>query len=355
VTERLRILRRRHRAGLSLKAWVILASLGVLAFFLAEGVWLYRTLNLPVPRPPVPELVRIERGWPASRIAEELKRHGLVRSEANFLLAARAEGVTERLRAGTFLIPPGHSPRSLARYLAFAAEHAFLLRVSEGSTADQVISLIREKKVPGATEADGLIRDATFIRSLGLEVPSLEGYLFPDTYEYTEDSTARSLIERMVHRFYEVAGELELASSEITLASQGLLPLTPREVVVLASIIQREAGPMSDKVKVSRVFHNRLLRDMRLESCATVRRAINEWRRPLLLVDLQVDSPYNTYRRTGLPGGPICNPGRDALEAALHPVDGDILFFVARGDGTNEFTTTFEEHLKAKEEYLGPP
>jgi UPF0755 protein len=336
-------------------AWIAIASVAVLGVFTVQGIWFYRSLDRPVPRPPIPELVRIEKGWPASRIAEELHRHGLVRSPARFLLAARSEGVLERLRAGTFLIPPGHSPRSLARYLAFAAQHAFQVRVPEGSTANQVIALIQEKNLPGAPSAHDLVYDATFIRSLGLDIPSLEGYLYPDTYEYTEDTTARDLISRMAEHFLTVAAELQLASSEIQLASQGLLPLSPQQVVVLASIIEREAGPMPDKMKVSRVFHNRLLAGMRLESCATVRRAVNEWRRPLKLVDLQVDSPYNTYKRTGLPEAPICNPGRESIEAALHPAEGDILFFVAKGDGTNYFTSTFEDHLKAKEEYLASP
>jgi UPF0755 protein len=347
----------RARRGMQLSpaAWVAVASVAILGVFVAQGIWFYRSLDRPVPRPPVPELVRIEKGWPASRIAEELHRHGLVRSPSRFLLAARREGVLERLRAGTFLVPPGHSARSLARYLAFSAQEAFEIRVPEGSTAAQVIALIHEKKLPGATAAENLITDATFIRSCGLDVPSLEGYLYPDTYEYTEATTTRALLTRMTRRFLDVAGELNLASSEVRLATQGLLPLTPREVVVLASIIEREAGPMPDKLKVSRVFHNRLLAGMRLESCATVRRAINEWRRPLKLVDLQVDSPYNTYRRIGLPENPICNPGRESIEAALHPAEGDILYFVAKGDGTNYFTSTFEDHLKAKEEYLATP
>lgn len=346
---------RRRSPARSVRWWLVLTCILVLLTFFAQGVWFYLSLNRPVPRPPVPELVTIERGWPASRIADALHEKGLVASPAQFVVAARAEGLTTRLRAGTFLIPPGHSPRSLARYLATTPPRTPRVFIPAGATADQVVDLLRQKGITGADAAAGLITDATFIAGLGLGLPTLEGYLFPDIYEYDETATASELMARMVNRFREVAAEIGLATAEVHLQQQNLLPLSARQVVVLASVIQREAGPQPDKEMVSRVFHNRLLRGMRLESCATIRRAINEWHRPLTLGDLQVDSPYNTYKQKGLPDAPICNPGKGSLIAALNPAPGDVLYFVARGDGTNYFTNTYEEHLRAKEEYLGSP
>jgi UPF0755 protein len=335
--------------------WITGACVGILLFFIVQGAWIYYSLDRPVPRPPVPVLVRIEKGWPAARIADAVYEKGLVTSPTQFVLAARAEGVTTSLRAGTFLIRPGHSPRSLARFLSAAPTLGPRLRIPEGSTASQVVALLQAREISGATEAANLITSATFIGRLGLNVPSLEGFLYPDTYEYDQDTTAEELLARMVARLRHVAAELDLGGSASSLRERGLVPLRPHEVVTLASIIEREAGPQEDKEKVSRVFHNRLLLDMRLESCATIRRAIDNWQRPLTLADLRVDSPYNTYKIKGLPEKPICNPGKGSLRAALYPAPGDVLFFVARGDGTNYFSSTYEDHLKAKEKYLGSP
>jgi len=326
----------------------------LILLLLAAGLAMF-SLERPGDSVSGPQMVHIPRGYSAKRIGRLLESKGLVRSHLQFAWAAKAEGVSRKLQSGAFLVPSGMSPRALARYLAHAGSFQCRIVVPEGTTSKQIVSLFEQRGVSGVEDAENLMGDPSFTSGLGPAGSTLEGYLFPATYDYPPGTTARDLLVKMVERFKREAQGLELGLSEDLLKRQGLLPLAPHEVVVLASIVEREAGPAEEEPLVSRVFHNRLLRGMRLESCATVRYTINDWRRPLKPVDLRISSPYNTYRRTGLPAGAICNPGASALRAVLHPARGDWLYFVARGDGTNHFSLTYNDHLKAKRKYLGSP
>jgi UPF0755 protein len=191
-----------------------------------------------------------------------------------------------------------------------------------------------------------LARDATFIASLGLTVPSLEGYLFPDTYHLPRNLNEQALLTLMVRTLqHHYTAEIETQAER--------LGLSQHSVLTLASLIEKEARVDEERAQISAVYHNRLQRRMRLQCDPTVIYALGELfdgniRKP----DLNIDSPYNTYRYPGLPPGPIANAGRRSIEAAVAPADVDYLYFVATGeDGRHYFSKTFQEHSQAVRKY----
>jgi len=185
------------------------------------------------------------------------------------------------------------------------------------------------------------IRSDEIRRARRVEAPSLEGYLFPDTYLVPYGARARDAVDMMLSRMDRVFGDSLFARA----AQQGM---TPNQVLTLASIVEAEARVPDERPRVAAVYRNRLRRGMRLEADPTVAYAMGGYRGRLLYADLEVDSPYNTYRKAGLPPGPICSPGEAAIHAALYPApDTSSLYFVARGDGSHIFTRTLREHLAA--------
>jgi UPF0755 protein len=175
-----------------------------------------------------------------------------------------------------------------------------------------------------------------------------EGYLFPETYEFLTGSQPSDVVRRMVRQFLSVYSEL--SNSPIAVRQSHL---AFSDVVILASIVEREAKMPEEFPRVAGVFVNRLRRRMPLQSCATVEYLLPERKGVLSVDDTKTESPYNTYLHTGLPPGPICNPGRRALAAALSPERNDYLFFVARGDGTHAFSRTAAEHATNCRALLG--
>lgn len=172
-----------------------------------------------------------------------------------------------------------------------------------------------------------------------MSAATAEGYLFPETYEFLTGAPPSDVVRRMLHQFSSVFAELR-DSSPAPRSS----PLAPSQVVILASIVEREAKVPEEYPRIAGVFLNRLNRHLPLQSCATVEYLLHERKGRLSVEDTKIESPYNTYLHVGLPPGPICNPGRRALTAALNPERNDFLFFVARGDGTHIFSRTAAEH-----------
>ena len=183
--------------------------------------------------------------------------------------------------------------------------------------------------------------DPHFIRQLGVVAPTLEGYLFPETYFFDPDADERAIAALMVNQFHRVFTDSLRQQLEA-------LGLSLHQAVTLASIVEREAVAVEEQPIISGVFQRRLKLNRRLESCATINYALGTNNKRLTYADLEVDSPFNTYRHHGLPPGPISNPGRTALLAVLYPSETEYLYFVSRGDGTHIFSRTNREHERAK-------
>ena len=268
-----------------------------------------------------------------------LEREGLVKSAALFHRHARLLGLVGSLRAGTYRIEPGATAADLAELLTSGRSVTARVTVPEGKNLYQVAAILEEARViESGEDFVALCKDEDFMRRTGVPRGTCEGYLYPDTYDFSPGSDPRDIIARMRLVFERRTRGLDLASSG----------LGPHEAVILASIVEKETGAPWERPRIAGVFHNRLARGMRLQSDPTTIYGI--WERHdgnLRRSDLRERTPYNTYRIKGLPAGPIANPGLDSLKAALAPERHPFLYFVSKNDGTHAFSRTYEEHRRA--------
>lgn len=306
-------------------------GLFLLAGILAGGAayWAKQRFHAPGPHPE-PVTVVIEPGSSAADILTLLEAAGALDDPTLdrplFRLGIRLTGQAGRLKAGEYTLPAHASLAGIANLLVSRQTVIRRLTVPEGLTSGEIVRLIE------ATEG--------LSGSVG-GVPE-EGSLLPETYHFTRGDSRAGMVERMRTAMQATLAELWPARAD------GLPLETPREAVILASIIEKETGVAGERRLVASVFVNRLNRGMRLQSDPTVIYGLapdsGDLGRPLTRADLDTASDYNTYLIAGLPAGPICNPGRPALEAALDPTDSDYLFFVADGTGGHAFAVTLAEH-----------
>ncbi len=289
------------------------------------------TLFFLYPRQPViSKTVVITSGMSARDIAHLLKKHELITNETFFLILTKIRGAQDALQAGEYLFNRKMGANSILNKIIKGEIEYIKLTIPEGYTYRQIAELIEEKKL-GNKE--------NFLKEV--EDKELQGYLFPETYLVHSQTDEKQIIQMMNEKFNKVFDtELKKRAKEIR--------LTEKEVVILASMIEKEAKDDEERSLVSSVFHNRLKRGWLLESCATVQYALGRHKPKLTYDDLKVNSPYNTYIHPGLPPGPICNPGEASIRAALYPQDSDALFFVTGEDGTHRFSKYYKEHLRKK-------
>ncbi len=287
-------------------------------------------------------MVEIPEGATLRQTANSLHEEGVVRHPGLFVLVARLLGYADEIQAGTYEFGPSTSDLRALLAVRHGEVAGRMVTVPEGFRAAQIAALMESALDVDRARFMDLVHDPELITQLGISAPSLEGYLHPDTYRFRVDATALDIIEIMVGETSEFLDERRLARAES-------LGMSVREVLTLASIIEAEALYDRERPRIAAVYHNRLDAGWRLEADPTVRYAIGRFRRRLYYGDLDVDSPYNTYRNTGLPPGPICSPGKASIDAALYPLKGsDEFFFVADRDGTHRFSRTFEEHVLAR-------
>ncbi len=322
-------------------------SLTVLVFVavvVAGGAAFYKYYEAAIKRKPaeaVTKTVVVPPGYTTAAIATLLAEEGVIADENPFVWYCRLNGLDGKLQAGEYVLSSEEGIEAVAAALAAGRVHVVKFTVPEGYD---------KKKTARVVEAAGICSADEFLEACGRGDPEgrvptddLEGYLFGDTYEVSADAGPDDVVATMVDRFFDVLGPDGLARAEGSGRSL-------QDIVTLASVVEREAMLDEERPVVASVFHNRLARGMRLESCATVIYALGGDVDRLTIQDLKVDSPYNTYIHAGLPPGPICSPGRASLMAALDPAETDYLFFVSNGDGSHTFTKTLRGHLTARSE-----
>jgi len=305
-------------------------------------------VTLPGPGPA--QVVEIPPGTGTAEIGRLLSARGLVRNAVAFTLYARVLGLDGRLQAGEYRISPGEGIPRILRRLASGDVVRHVLTLPEGLTADEVAARIERLGLGRAAEFRRLVRqpERFWIPQMrGNRSGSLEGYLFPDTYLLPKGVGEERIVRILVDRFRQ--------ATEALLAGPLPLGLEPHGVVTVASLVEREAKRPEERRRIAGVIYNRLRMGMPLQIDATVLYALGTHRPVVRWADLAVDSPYNTYRRVGLPPGPIANPGLAALEAAARPERHAFFYYVARPDGTHIFTRTLEEHLQAIRQVRGAP
>lgn len=285
--------------------------------------------------------IDIPYGASPRQVARILERDRVVLSEEGFYALARLTGWSDQLRAGVYRFEGRASCLSVLRRLRTG--HGVLKRVTipEGARSWEIAAILKRTVGVDSARFMALVHNDSVAHSFGVDAAGLEGYLYPDTYLFSPRVSPEKVIEAMVHRFWQVVDD----SIPKLAREQGL---TLHQVITLASLVEGEAKLDSERALISAVYHNRLRKGMLLQACPTVQYVIGGKRRRLLLADLEIDSPYNTYRHRGLPPGPVNNPGLRSITAALHPARVDYLYFVSNGKDGHYFSRTLAEHLRYK-------
>jgi UPF0755 protein len=326
-------------------AVVVLIVVGVCCLFV------YREFMIPTGVLPGTMVFTVEKGDSLTEVARELKEHDLIKHERVFIGVVRIFGLEGRIRAGEYEITPDMSPKDILVLLLSGKVVEYTITIPEGYNVYQIAALLEERGLVDTDVFLAYVKDESFIESLDIDAPLLEGYLFPDTYHINRGMDEAAILKLFVQRFFEVFDE-EMESVIAEGGSMTLDELGEYAVIILASIVEKEAGKAEERTLVSAVFVNRLEKGMKLDSCATVIYGI--WDRfdgNLTRGDLEEKTDYNTYVIGGLPPTPICNPGREAIRAALGPADVDYLYFVSKNDGTHHFSSTLSEHNRAVYKY----
>jgi UPF0755 protein len=319
-----------------------LLLLGVMAAAFAAVACLFGSIFQPVSESAATVNFEVPRRASARQIASALAEVHLIRHPLSFLIMARILGEGENLKAGEYELRPNMTPAEIIDKLGRGDAVAQWFTIPEGFTIDQVADELEKNHL---AEKRRFLRMAHGLPSrfgLPVEVPhhSLEGYLFPDSYKVKVGVNEADVIRAMVRTFDEKV--LKGLAAEIAASDRPL-----DQVITIASMIEREAQKPDDRPLIAAVIRNRLTRRMPLQIDATVLYALGKHKSQVLLKDLTIDSPYNTYKYSGLPPGPICSPGLSSIEAALRPAKADYLYYVAKRDGSHIFTRTLAEHQAA--------
>jgi UPF0755 protein len=291
--------------------------------------------------------IYIKKGMSLKKISEMLEHEGVIRNSHCFVGIATILGKKGEIKAGEYEFQPRMLPWEVLDTLITGQVKQHLVTIPEGYTLSQIAQLLEDLNI---VEKQAFLQKAaspTLISSLGLphsSKPTLEGYLYPDTYHLIKGMEPEEVIQMMVHRFKKVFGS-DLNSSALQLG------ISEREAVILASIIEKETPLPEEKPLVSAVFHNRLKKKIPLQSDPTVIYGIKNFNGDLTKQHLQKPTPYNTYLMIGLPPTPICNPGKGSILAALQPAPVPYLYFVSKNDRSHYFSSDIEEHNRAVWKY----
>lgn len=315
-----------------------------LVLFVIVAVCVVFVFNAVLEKPTVPSYpltIIIPQGVSTKTIGDTLRTRGLVSNPTIFVWTARIMGYSSRLRAGEHTISHPMNIVELIRELAKGGSFDITITVPEGFTIYDIAQLLDDKMGIDTLRFYSVVRDRYLLDSLGIKAPSMEGFLYPETYRLPKNLTAKEIVLVMFRQFDEIWQNkiAHLADSS---------GMSREKIVILASIVEAEAHTASERPIIASVYLNRLKRRMLLQADPTTMYAIRKFDTPLTLADLDTtSSPYNTYYAAGLPPGAICNPGLPSLEAVLHPATTDYLYFVARRNGTHIFSKTLKEHHRA--------
>ena len=315
-------------------ALLVVAAIGI-------GGWAYMTLERPYKGyAEAEQYVDIPAGSGTVSMGRRLADMGVIRSAPAFRLAVWMRGAGRRLQAGEYRFDRPMTTAEVVDKIARGDVYVRAITFREGLNIREMAAVFESGGFGTAAEFIAAARQGQLVRALDPEARDLEGYLFPDTYTLQRRTTAEQLVERMVTRFTKaLTPELQEQAS-----ARGL---TVRQLVTLASLVEKETGKGEERPIVAGVYTNRLRIGMGLQCDPTVIYALmlaGRYDGNIRKDDLQIDSPYNTYRYRGLPPGPIAAPGAASLAAAANPADVPYLYFVSRGDGSHVFSATLDEH-----------
>jgi UPF0755 protein len=320
--------------------YISLIRISLLSLF----AWYLYCLLVPVGSGSTVREVSFPQGSGIKKLAAELKTGGIIRSPWHFILVSRLRGLAHRLKAGDYRFTDAMTTSEILRKLAEGDVDFRRFTLPEGYSIYQAAELLEQKGLLGRDEFLAACRNPQQLARLGIRSGSAEGYLYPATYNLSRGDTVDQLVSQMTAQFEKTYAGIAAAA--------GGSGLSRHEVVTLASMIEKEAVTPAEKPLISSVFHNRLRIGMPLQSDPTAVYGVRAFAGKVTKADIERRSPYNTYLNNGLPPGPIGNPGAEALMAALHPATTPFLYFVARQDGTHQFSRTLQEHNSAVRRFL---
>lgn len=289
-------------------------------------------------------IITIERGMSADKVYGELSRADVITNRLVFKIVSKIFSVEHKIKAGKYLFAGSFSDYDVMRIIATGKSNLLVtVTIPEGLTIRQIASILHREVGTDSTEFADLALGDSSSEAFGIPSKNLEGYLFPQTYDFYFDTEPKEILKRMVDEFNNFLND----SLRNRVAQLGL---SVSEVIKMASIVEDEAEVDSERSIIASVYYNRLERRIPLESDPTIQYAMGG-RMRVHYKDLRIESPYNTYERIGLPPTPICNPGQKSIIAALYPAKTTYLYFVANGQGGHRFSDTFDQHLRAVRAY----
>ena len=325
------------------------AVCGVLALLIAfmGALMLYGELSTGI-ESDQPVVIDVEPGETLSQVTHRLADRGILRHPRLLTALGILRGDSANIKAGEYVVQGAVSPSELLDYFVSGRARYVSFTVPEGLSMAEIADRLEERELGHADVFLALTHDPRFIATLSLPVakapPTLEGFLFPETYFFHRGVSETSIITAMVAQFNKQA-------TPLLRESPGTGGLSPYQVLILASIVEKETAVKEERPLISAVFHNRLRTRMRLASDPTVIYGLPNFDGNLKRVHLLTETPYNTYKISGLPPTPIANPGLASIRATMHPADVDYLFFVAKGDGTHVFSKDYRTHSRAVLKY----
>jgi UPF0755 protein len=314
-------------------------SLAVVIVALRIGLFLIN----PAEKGGADQVIVVEEGLSLLEVADELERKKIITNRSLFMMWARVKGYSTKIKAGEYQLNPRMAPIRVLEILTTGTIITHAVTIPEGFTNEQIAELLSRKGLVNKQRFLSLTDDPEVLKKHGISGPSLEGYLYPDTYQFGRGLSAESIIDVMVRRFWDVAKPFAKRAEESGMKM--------KEVVIIASIVEKETGLGEERPIIASVFLNRIKKRMRLASDPTVIYGIKNFDGNLTRKDLATRTPYNTYVIRGLPPGPIANPGQEAIKAVLYPAKTNYLYFVSKNDGSHHFSKTLKEHNKAVIKY----
>lgn len=322
--------------------WKIIITLTLTVVTVISGL-LY--MNLPSGNGNVKIDLYIKGGWGPQKIVSELYEEKIISSRTFFSLFLKLRGKTGSMKKGIYRLDDGMSINQVIDIIVSGKTKIITITIPEGYNNRQIGEILARKGLFDTQEEFlQLASSKEILAKYSIPGKDCEGYLFPDTYYFPAGYEKRMIIEQMIKQFISETESLENFPKD---------PAERHKLVILASIVEREAKLKEERALIAAVFLKRLNMNYPLESCATIQYLFEKPKKRIFYSDLKIESPYNTYQRKGLPPGAIANPGLPSIKATLNPEKTDFMYFVIKGDGGHSFSKTFSDHNRAKRKYFG--
>ena len=318
---------------------------GLILFVWVLSGFFYYQISSPAGDSTQAVTISIPPGATLKQISDDLKDHNLIKNASAFRLLASIRKKETHIQVGEYELNQSMLPIDILKAITSGKTVLHPITIPEGYRIIEIAELLAQKISIDKEEFIKESRNKDLIKTLNITSGSLEGYLFPETYHFSKHTTEQKIIQTMLNTFQQ-----QIANQKILEQLQNS-DMSLHEVITLASLIEKETGMNDERKHISSVFHNRLRKNMRLQTDPTVIYAIEEFDGNIRKKDLDIDSPYNTYRYKGLPPGPIASPGIESIVAALNPITSNHLYFVSRKDGSHHFSSNLREHNRAVQKY----